>query len=111
MCPPRDRRTHHNVALAAPARQHHIECRQQHHEQRRALRTRKLVEPCRQLRRHCKAVICTPIARHRRPDRKSTRLNSSHSSISYAVFCLKKKKQPQLSLVLKKKKKKKEKPK
>src|SRR5689334_10274146 len=28
----------------------------------------------------------------RHPDRKSTRLNSSHSSISYAVFCLKKKK-------------------
>src|SRR5689334_24158818 len=28
----------------------------------------------------------------RRSDRKSTRLNSSHSSISYAVFCLKKKK-------------------
>src|SRR5207245_10878150 len=27
----------------------------------------------------------------RRPDRKSTRLNSSHGSISYAVFCLKKK--------------------
>src|SRR5689334_24137083 len=27
-----------------------------------------------------------------REDRKSTRLNSSHSSISYAVFCLKKKK-------------------
>src|SRR5690242_21277239 len=28
----------------------------------------------------------------RRRDRKSTRLNSSHMSISYAVFCLKKKK-------------------
>src|SRR5574337_1585305 len=28
----------------------------------------------------------------RRGDRKSTRLNSSHHSISYAVFCLKKKK-------------------
>src|SRR5699024_12597773 len=28
----------------------------------------------------------------RRRDRKSTRLNSSHVSISYAVFCLKKKK-------------------
>src|SRR5690242_21072297 len=28
----------------------------------------------------------------RRADRKSTRLNSSHMSISYAVFCLKKKK-------------------
>src|SRR2546430_12582180 len=32
-------------------------------------------------------------ASHRiRRDRKSTRLNSSHSQISYAVFCLKKKK-------------------
>src|SRR3712207_8423897 len=29
---------------------------------------------------------------HRRLDRKSTRLNSSHANISYAVFCLKKKK-------------------
>src|SRR5215217_9079109 len=28
-----------------------------------------------------------------RADRKSTRLNSSHANISYAVFCLKKKKQ------------------
>src|SRR3712207_7936781 len=27
-----------------------------------------------------------------KPDRKSTRLNSSHANISYAVFCLKKKK-------------------
>src|SRR5690348_17767479 len=32
-----------------------------------------------------------------RGDRKSTRLNSSHPSISYAVFCLKKKKKPQRS--------------
>src|SRR2546430_13367981 len=30
----------------------------------------------------------------RRIDRKSTRLNSSHSQISYAVFCLKKKNTP-----------------
>src|SRR5687768_18342537 len=30
----------------------------------------------------------------RRLDRKSTRLNSSHGYISYAVFCLKKKKRP-----------------
>src|SRR3712207_8361680 len=30
-------------------------------------------------------------------DRKSTRLNSSHANISYAVFCLKKKKIPTLS--------------
>src|SRR5256886_6411548 len=32
-----------------------------------------------------------PIAKDKRGDRKSTRLNSSHSQISYAVFCLKKK--------------------
>src|SRR5689334_25438853 len=31
-------------------------------------------------------------------DRKSTRLNSSHSSISYAVFCLKKKKKKKSQL-------------
>src|SRR3712207_7003862 len=31
----------------------------------------------------------------RRLDRKSTRLNSSHANISYAVFCLKKKKNKQ----------------
>src|SRR2546430_4244191 len=33
------------------------------------------------------------VARPRTRDRKSTRLNSSHSQISYAVFCLKKKNQ------------------
>src|SRR2546427_9360774 len=32
------------------------------------------------------------LERQRKGDRKSTRLNSSHSQISYAVFCLKKKK-------------------
>src|SRR3712207_7126314 len=40
--------------------------------------------------------------RHERPptrgDRKSTRLNSSHANISYAVFCLKKKKLTQVLL-------------
>src|SRR5689334_24494300 len=33
-------------------------------------------------------------------DRKSTRLNSSHSSISYAVFCLKKKIMPDLRIIM-----------
>src|SRR5713101_9263335 len=41
-----------------------------------------------------------------RTDRKSTRLNSSHMSISYAVFCLKKKKKKQKQTILQKKKKK-----
>src|SRR5438309_9708269 len=36
-------------------------------------------------------------------DRKSTRLNSSHSSISYAVFCLKKKKKKKIGKYNKKK--------
>src|SRR3712207_7355618 len=31
------------------------------------------------------------VGEHSREDRKSTRLNSSHANISYAVFCLKKK--------------------
>src|SRR5438067_5972700 len=38
-------------------------------------------------------------------DRKSTRLNSSHVSISYAVFCLKKKKNKQKKQIYSKKKK------
>src|SRR6266581_5017878 len=40
-----------------------------------------------------------------RRDRKSTRLNSSHPSISYAVFCLKKKKKKQKQKTKKKQKK------
>src|SRR5215204_6609301 len=40
------------------------------------------------------------------PDRKSTRLNSSHTVISYAVFCLKKKKHYTFDFSLKKKNKK-----
>src|SRR5712664_4279622 len=35
---------------------------------------------------------CNWPVHHATPDRKSTRLNSSHDQISYAVFCLKKKK-------------------
>src|SRR5690606_40719871 len=38
------------------------------------------------------ALGAPPAARQERQDRKSTRLNSSHVKISYAVFCLKKKK-------------------
>src|SRR6266542_797626 len=54
--------------------------RQRHQPERRDLR----------LRRQLPAVgrAARPVGQ----DRKSTRLNSSHGSISYAVFCLKKKK-------------------
>src|SRR2546427_7931012 len=44
------------------------------------------------------ALVCSPNASDpdsgSERDRKSTRLNSSHSQISYAVFCLKKKNEP-----------------
>src|SRR2546428_8772452 len=42
-----------------------------------------------------RAALCH---RRRRVDRKSTRLNSSHDQISYAVFCLKQKKRIDLPL-------------
>src|SRR6266536_788698 len=45
------------------------------------------------------------LARGTRRDRKSTRLNSSHEWISYAVFCLKKKKKKNKSKIRYKKKK------
>src|SRR3712207_7387126 len=41
-------------------------------------------------RRRCVSARCPFLSGS---DRKSTRLNSSHANISYAVFCLKKKKQ------------------
>src|SRR6266704_4728352 len=43
---------------------------------------------------HLRPAGCWTACRLRPRDRKSTRLNSSHVSISYAVFCLKKKKTP-----------------
>src|SRR6266496_4553458 len=52
-------------------------------------------------------TMCPARACPRRGDRKSTRLNSSHVEISYAVFCLKKKKKKKKEKKKKKKKKKK----
>src|SRR2546430_10159852 len=43
------------------------------------------------------AATCVPVPESV-ADRKSTRLNSSHSQISYAVFCLKKKKRDMLGV-------------
>src|SRR3712207_8914602 len=53
---------------------------------------RQLAQPVRQVGvdRHAGAVVALVVVEAR--DRKSTRLNSSHANISYAVFCLKKKK-------------------
>src|SRR5438445_8156524 len=46
-----------------------------------------------------KSYLGTVEARARR-DRKSTRLNSSHANISYAVFCLKKKKKRKIQKIM-----------
>src|SRR5438034_6318239 len=43
-------------------------------------------------------TVAQRIVRAKRTDRKSTRLNSSHTVISYAVFCLKKKKKSVIGL-------------
>src|SRR5256885_12092654 len=58
---------------------------------------RSLAHPSGHLQRAAAGADARPAARRARPcsratDRKSTRLNSSHLVISYAVFCLKKKK-------------------
>src|SRR2546430_3200784 len=47
-----------------------------------------------------RATVGSSLEAGRLRDRKSTRLNSSHSQISYAVFCLKKKKKKYLIIVL-----------
>src|SRR5688572_31342077 len=47
----------------------------------------------------CLVLAVLPAAAWVVEDRKSTRLNSSHSQISYAVFCLKKKKKNDLALI------------
>src|SRR5207245_7672659 len=46
--------------------------------------------------RHRFIIFALMFSRARSRDRKSTRLNSSHGSISYAVFCLKKKKKQKI---------------
>src|SRR5687768_18328531 len=43
-------------------------------------------------------LFTPPVVSKREGDRKSTRLNSSHGYISYAVFCMKKKKRKQTNV-------------
>src|SRR3712207_8189069 len=46
------------------------------------------------------SLLSQPLWSMRAQDRKSTRLNSSHANISYAVFCLKKKKKTYINIEL-----------
>src|SRR5207253_5641177 len=63
----------------------------------RRVRDHVLDEPTRQLLRQRGDGSVFLVVEERDGDRKSTRLNSSHVAISYAVFCLKKKKKKKKS--------------
>src|SRR3712207_8996047 len=71
-----------------------------HREGREVLRRRGGFEESHDVNANCRLPVADcrsrlPLSfgnRHSATDRKSTRLNSSHANISYAVFCLKKKK-------------------
>src|SRR2546426_7675582 len=54
-------------------------------------------EPVEVALRQNKAIQVVAVVHHEISDRNSTRLNSSHLVISYAVFCLKKKKHNELN--------------
>src|SRR3712207_7007548 len=63
-------------------------------------RARAAVRAARVADRHRPAGVVAAPGRPGAGDRKSTRLNSSHANISYAVFCLKKKKKEEQRALL-----------
>src|SRR5260221_10611620 len=80
------------------ARHHHVETAAELHRARDVGRAEVELRAVVFKKRRMPSAI---LLRHdRRQDRKSTRLNSSHTVISYAVFCLKKKKKMQVDLVV-----------
>src|SRR2546429_3625380 len=58
----------------------------------KCMRSTALPRPCHRQKTAAHKVVKTAGRQGSERDRKSTRLNSSHGYISYAVFCLKKKK-------------------
>src|SRR5437667_4767625 len=71
--------------------------RPSHPRRRERRRSRPTLIPCTNAEALCMGrqklfLTCEPASSTASRDRKSTRLNSSHITISYAVFCLKKKK-------------------
>src|SRR2546427_6397783 len=79
-------------SLSGLGRQENRSPERKRHEANELPRVLPLLLWRRGLGRGGRAFVCFPTV-HWQGDRKSTRLNSSHSQISYAVFCLKKKKQ------------------
>src|SRR5205085_6804944 len=77
--------------LQPPNRLGHRRVRSDRHELPRAAGPQQVAERAHRLHVELQMVLGQPGVAEEL-DRKSTRLNSSHSQISYAVFCLKKKK-------------------
>src|SRR3712207_7874103 len=78
------------IPLSGVAEHQGVEGRQQHHERGGALALAERVERVGERAGHPELVLRTAPGRHSGAgtirDRKSTRLNSSHANISYAVF-------------------------
>src|SRR5689334_23995707 len=68
------------------------------HRRQCGLQRDRAIASARLRRKAVDACAVADVADAAQGDRKSTRLNSSHSSISYAVFCLKKKKKKQKNI-------------
>src|SRR2546422_5832911 len=84
--------------LTAPAPNRGIEHRRRVHHDHRKLKTSPLLREIHAgARRYPLGIEFGAAARQQ--DRKSTRLNSSHGYISYAVFCLKKKKNKYIDML------------
>src|SRR5947207_11621233 len=75
------------------ARRRLVVARTARHGAARRRHRRFVAGRCREFRRGGVVAAAVLRARQRVRDRKSTRLNSSHTVISYAVFCLKKKRE------------------
>src|SRR5690242_21225071 len=82
--PPRSTLFPYTTLFRSAARAAHAQARRALDARAPALRRVRLVLTGLTMKRRCASI--------QGADRKSTRLNSSHMSISYAVFCLKKKK-------------------
>src|SRR5690242_21474743 len=87
--PPRSTLFPYTTLFRSPDQRHHDEAVHGGHRVGGRGRHRGVVQLPRRERQHPQPLL---------GDRKSTRLNSSHMSISYAVFCLKKKRTPSLTL-------------
>src|SRR3712207_8758627 len=97
--PPRSTLFPYTTLFRSPMHEDLVEHEHQSRGAKRPLGQREELAAERGHRLHGEQVPALPVGvdARSRADRKSTRLNSSHANISYAVFCLKKKKNTQVN--------------